>query len=276
MFGTGFGLFLLLLKIKDMQKSTPKTILFLTGAFVSHTCWEEWTLFFNSLGYTTLAPAWPFKDAPAEVLRARHPDAEVASIRLATLIDHYENIARSLPEKPLIIGHSIGGLIAQILVQKELAAAAVAIHSVPPQGIITLKPSFLIAGWGPLGFFTPVWKTFMMSFKQWQYAFTNGMSEEWQEKGYALAIPESKRVVRDTITKVAKIDFRKPHVPLLFISGQTDHTIPHSLNYANYQKYSHKGSETYYKEFPGRNHFVLGQPGWQEIASYIHQWVEAL
>lgn len=257
-----------------MQKLKAKTILFITGAFISDSCWDEWSAFFEAQGFITHAPAWPYKDAPAHVLRARHPDPQVASIRLLSLIAHFEAIVTALPEKPVIIGHSIGGLIAQILLQKGLASAAIAIHSVPPKGIMTFRLSFLIAGWGPLGFFTSTKKTFMMTFKQWQYAFTNGMPEKWQEKGYALAIPESKLVVRDTITAAAKIDFDNPHEPLLFISGSEDHTIPPSLNYSNYKKYRHAGSITHYKEFEGRNHFVLGQPGWQEIATYILQWIE--
>lgn len=257
-----------------MQKLNSKTILFITGAFVSHTCWEEWRSFFEAQGFSTHAPAWPYKDAPADVLRARHPDPQVASIRLPALTAHFEAIVKALPEKPIIIGHSLGGLVAQLLLQKEWASMAIAIHSVPPQGIMTFKLSFLIAGWGPLGFFTSARKTFMMNFKQWQYAFTNGMPEEWQEKGYALAIPESKLVVRDTITSAAKVDFTKPHAPLLFISGSDDHTIPSSLNYDNYKAYKHTDSVTHYEMFPGRNHFVLGQPGWQEIATHILRWIE--
>lgn len=259
-----------------MSKTKSKTILFITGAFVSNSCWDEWKIFFEGHGYNTHAPAWLYKDAPAEILRSRHPDSQVASIRLADLISHFENIIKTLPEKPIIIGHSIGGLLAQLFVQKGLAIAAVAIHSVPPQGVFTFKPSFFIAGWGPLGFFTPANKTFMMSFKQWQYGFTNGMSEEWQEQAYCLAIPESKLVVRDTITSAAKVDFIKPHAPLLFISGSTDHTIPASLNYSNYKKYTDPNSVTDYKEFAGRNHFVLGQPGWQEPATYILEWLDNL
>lgn len=112
-----------------------------------------------------------------------------------------------------------------------------------------------------------------MRFKQWQYAFTNGMPEEWQERAYALAIPESKLVVRDTITAAAKVDFSKAHAPLLFISGSSDHTIPSSLNYDNYKKYKDRDSITDYKEFTGRNHFVLGQPGWQEVATYVQEWI---
>jgi pimeloyl-ACP methyl ester carboxylesterase len=112
-----------------------KNILFVTGAFVTHHCWDEWRGYFEDRGYTTHAPAWPFKDATAAELRARQPhDTDLAHLTLAELVDHYADIAKSFPEKPLIIGHSLGGLITQILVNRGLAAAAVAIHSVPPQG----------------------------------------------------------------------------------------------------------------------------------------------
>ena len=257
-----------------MSTIPSNTILFITGAFVSHQCWAEWETYFQHNGFITHTPPWLFKDAPAKVLRERHPDDEVASIRLSQLIDHYEKIALSLAEKPIIIGHSIGGLIAQILLSRGHAAAAVAIHSVPPQGIFTFKFSFLKAGWGPLGFFTNSAETFMISFKQWQYAFTNGMPLDIQQKGYALAIPESKLVVRDTITSAAKIDFTKPHNPLLLLAGDIDHSIPASLNYSNYKKYSDKQSITAFKLFAGHNHYVLNQPGWKESAAYILDWLK--
>lgn len=260
-----------------MLSENPTTILFITGAFLSNKCWDEWTAFFENKGFKTLAPAWPYKDAPAEVLRERHPDPQVAGLRLSQLIEHFSTIAKNLPQKPIIVGHSIGGLIAQILLQRNLASAAIAIHSVPPQGVMTFKFSFLKAGWGPLGYFTSTKRTFMMSFSQWQYAFTNGMPEEWQEKAYyTSAIPESKLIVRDTITSVAKVDFSAPHKPLLLIAGSTDHTIPESLNLSNYKKYTDKNSITDYKVFTGRNHFVLNQPGWQEIAVYIQDWIAKL
>lgn len=257
-----------------MPAKHSQTILFITGAFVSNDCWKEWEQFFKNKGFTTTAPPWPLKDAPPDVLRNRHPDPDVAALRLAHIIEHYENIVRALPQKPIIIGHSLGGLIAQILLQKNLAVATVAIHSVPPQGVFTFKLSFLIAGWGPLGFFTNPNKTFMMRFNQWQYAFTNGMPEELQEQGYyELTIPESKRVVRDTVTAAAKVDFSKQHAPLLFIAGEKDHTIPWSLNYSNYKKYTHTSSITDYKLFPEHNHYVLGQPGWEEVALHINTWL---
>ncbi|MEJ0058056.1 MAG: hypothetical protein WDN75_21825 [Bacteroidota bacterium] len=117
----------------------------------------------------------------------------------------------------------------------------------------------------------------MMSFEQWQYAFTNGMNLEHQKASYyALAIPESKMIVRDTITSVAKIDFEKPHLPLLFIAGSQDHTIPASLNRKNYRKYEDISSVTDYKEFQFANHFVLGHPCWREVSEFILKWINVI
>src|ERR1044072_176332 len=258
-----------------MGNNRSKTVVFITGAFVHHSCWDEWKAYFESKGYQTIAAPWPHKSASAEALRNSHPNRDIAANRLPALIDHYDNIVRQLPEKPILIGHSIGGLIFQLLLQRGFGAAGIAIHSVPPQGIITFKLSFLKAGWGPLGFFTSAKKSFLMSFPQWKYAFTNGMDCDSQKDAYyKFAIPESKLIVRDTITKAAKINFENPHAPLLLTAGSDDNTIPASLNYSNYKKYRHSNSVTDYKEFKGRNHFVLGQPTWKEDADHILEWID--
>ena len=113
-----------------------------------------------------------------------------------------------------------------------------------------------------------------MSFSQWQYAFTNGMSLEDQKSSYEESvIPESHNLARDGLRSVAKVDFKKPHVPLLFVSGTEDNIMPASLNHTNYKKYKHAESVTDYKEFAGRNHYVLGQPTWKEDADYILNWI---
>lgn len=257
-----------------MKSIHSKTIVFLTGAFVSSKCWDDWRNYFGSKGYTAIAPAWPNKNEVPEVLRKTHPDSAIASDTLSQLIEHYSNIVKQQPEKPIVIGHSLGGLLSQILLNRDLVAAAVAIHSVPPQGIIPTQFSFYKSTWRSLGLFTPLKKTYLMSFKTWQYAFTNGMSPDEQKKAYdGFAIPESKKALRDGLTKVAKVDFKKEHAPLLFLSGSTDHCIPASLNYTNYKKYKNGNSVTDYKEFEGRNHFVLGQPTWKEDADYILNWI---
>jgi pimeloyl-ACP methyl ester carboxylesterase len=262
---------------KQASEVAAKTIVFITGAFVSADSWEKWQPFFEFEGYNTIAPPWPHKKATACTLRQRHPDAAIASQRLADLTNYYADIVKQLPEKPILIGHSLGGLIVQLLVQRGLAEAGIAIHSLQPQGVMTFKFSFYKAGWGPLGFFTSAKKSYLMSFREWQYAFTNGMEyEEQKEAYYNLATPESKLVVRDAITSAAKINFSLPHVPLLFLAGGNDNFIPASLNYSNFKKYSHEDSITDYKEFENANHFVLGQPEWEEKAAYILNWIKTL
>lgn len=259
------------------MKANQKSILFITGAFVGNNCWDEWRKYFESKGYNTTAPPWPHKDAPPETLRNRQPDAGIASNRLAVLTDYFERIALTFAEAPVLIGHSIGGLIVQLLLQRGIGACGIAIHPVPPQGIFTFKLSFLKAGWGALGFFTSTKKSYLMSFRGWQYAFTNGMTcDEQKESYYRFAIPESKLVVRDTISSAAKINFEKAHAPLLITSGTADHSIPASLNLSNYKKYKKGSSITDYREFKGRNHFVLGQATWKEDAAFIANWIEDL
>ncbi|GAB3249488.1 alpha/beta hydrolase [Larkinella harenae] len=258
-----------------MKASNTKTVLFITGAFVVNTSWKEWQAYFESKGYTTLAPAWPYKNGTATELRNRQPnDTDLAALTLEELVDHYAAIARKLPEKPIIIGHSLGGLITQILINRGLGVAGVAIHPVPPQGVFPYEFSFLKAGWKALGLFTSLKKTYLMSFKDWQYAFVNNMPLDEQQKAYEEnTIPESKTVARGGLTSAAKVDFAKPHAPLLITSGEIDNIIPAHLNYRNYKAYKPNGSVLDYKEFPGRNHFVLGQPTWTEDADYILDWL---
>jgi len=253
-----------------------KNILFVTGAFVTHHCWDEWRVYFEARGYSTLAPAWPFKDASAAELRARQPhDIDLARLTLAELVDHFAGIAKSFPEKPIIIDHSLGGLITQILLNRDLAAAAVAIHSVPPQGIIPYEFSFLKSTWGALGLFTSLDETYLMPFDTWQYAFVNEMPLDEQQKAYdLLTSPESKRVARGGLTSAAAVDFDKPHAPLLLTSGSLDNIIPAHLNNRNYERYKKNGSVLEYKEFPGRNHHVLAQAGWESDADYVLDWIK--
>jgi len=261
-----------------MKSSNSKTVLFITGAFVHNSGWDQWKSYFEGKGYKTLAPAWPFKDAAtAADLRDRQPnDTDLAALTLTELVDHYANIAKSLPDKPIAVGHSLGGLITQILVNRDLVAAGVAIHPVPPQGVIPYEFSFLKAGWKALGLFTSLKKTYLMSLSDWQYAFTNSMSLADQKASWeANTIPESKTVARGGLTSAAKVDWDKPHVPLLITSGSIDNILPPSLNIRNYKAYKKdNGSVVDYKEFPGRNHYVLGQPTWKEDADYILDWLE--
>lgn len=258
-----------------MQSLKTRDVVFITGAFVTHQGWDPWRTHFEAHGYRTVAPAWPYKDLPAEVLRDRQPyDTDLADLTLTELIDHYLDIVHSFSEKPIVIGHSLGGLIAQIIVNRGQAAAGVAIHSAPPFGIVPYEFSFVRAGWKSLGLFTSLRKTYLMSFHDWQYAFVNGMPLQEQQKAYLEnAIPESKRVVRGALTTAARVNWKKSHAPLLIVSGDQDHIFPARINMRNFKRYLPSDSIVEYKEFAGRNHFVLGQSGWKEEADFILGWL---
>lgn len=258
-----------------MKTIQSKTVVFVTGAFVTHLVWEPWKKHFEANGYRTHNPPWPFKDAAPDALRKRQPDdIDLATLTLKEVIESYSNFIKTLAEKPIVIGHSLGGCITQVIVNRDLAAAGVAIHSIPPKGVIPYEFSFLKAGWKVLGLFTSLKKTYLMSFKDFQYAFVNGMPLNEQKEAYEQnVIPESKTVARGGLTSAAAVDFNKPHVPLLLTSGSEDTITPAHLNFRNYRAYKKNGSVLDYKEFPGRNHYVLGQSTWKEDADYILDWL---
>ncbi|HEV8283765.1 MAG TPA: alpha/beta hydrolase [Chitinophagaceae bacterium] len=261
-----------------MKNVNPKNIVFVTGAFVGSNCWDEWQTYFQSKGYKTIAPPWPYKEGSVAELRSMHPSKNVGltKLTLSEVVDSYANVIKGFAEKPIVIGHSLGGLMTQILVNRDLAAAGVAIHSVPPLGVFPYEFSFLRGGWKSLGLFTSLKKTYLMSFKDWQYAFVNGMPLQEQQAAYEkFTIPESKMVARGGLSSAAKVDFKKAHAPLLILSGSTDHIIPAHLNNRNFKKYKKRDDSVLdYKERIGRNHFVLGQPGWEGDADYVLGWIE--
>lgn len=250
-----------------------KTILFITGAFVHHSCWNNWVEYFNGQGYRTVNLPWPHKESDPRTLRNRQPDAGLASLSLPELLAYYQKIAADLPEKPIVIGHSYGGLIAQVLLNKGFASACVAIHAVPPQGVIPYEVNFYRSNTKALGFFTSLRKTYLMSYRSWQFVFANGLDPGMQKSSYyELAIPESKRVLQGGLTKAAKIDFKKPHPPLLILGGTQDHCIPSHLCRRVYQHYTHASSVTTFVE-KHRNHMVLGLPTWREDAEFVLEWI---
>ena len=254
-----------------------KKVIFITGAFVSHACWNNWIDYFGEHGYEAVAPPWPFKDGTARVLRDRQPyDTGLADLTLKEVTDYYASIARDMDEKPVIIGHSLGGLIAQILINRDLGIAGAAIHPIPPQGVFPYEFKFLKSTWGVLGLFTSLKKTYLMPFEGFQRAFVNGLPLNVQQADYdKYAIPESKRVARGGLTSAAAVDFNKEHPPLLITSGGIDNLIPVHLIKRIYKKYKQNNSITDYREFPKSNHSVLTQPGsWKEEADFVLEWLK--
>ncbi len=260
-----------------MKQPLPKSIVFITGTFIGNNCWDEWKTYFESNGYNCIAPAWPYKNAPPEELRNRHPDAGMASNRLVNLTQYFTDLINELPEKPILIGHSLGGLIVQLLLQRGLGSAGVAVHSFPPAGINTFKFSFARAVWEAMAFFTSARTTYLLSFQKWKRSFVNGMSCDQQKQlYYKYAIPESKGIIRDAFKCMVKVNFKKPHAPLLFTSGSRDRMIPTNLNYINYRSYKNDNSIAGYKKFKTHGHLVFDAPEWQEEAAYILGWLRQI
>ena len=260
-----------------MANISTKSIVFITGTFIGSNCWDEWKTYFEDKGYKCLAPAWPHKEASPEELRNRHPDPAIASTRLNTLTDYFAGIVNALPEKPIMIGHSLGGLIVQLLLQRGFGIAGVAMHSFPPAGVRVSKFQLLRTLWRTMDFFTSRQETYMISFKRWRHTIANGMTcDEQKESFYKYATPESKLVIRDAFKCASKIHFDKKHLPLLFISGSCDRLTSPSLNFNNYSRYKTSDSITEYKEYKGRNHLVFGHPAWRDEANLILNWLQRI
>ncbi len=257
-----------------MEKSIQsKTIVFVHGLFLNNQSWAAWQSYFEEKGYTTYAPVSPGHDGDPATLRNGAPE-NLSNVNFTDVVSHFENFIKTLPEKPIIIGHSMGALVAQKLVEKDLAEAAVIISSAPPKGVITTKLSFAKSNLGLLNPFKG--NSVHYPTKKWfHYAFTNTLSREESDRIFdELVVPESRNIPRETLKKAGKIDFKKSHAPMLFISGKEDHIIPASLNKTNVRRYKDKNSVIEHKIFEGRDHFIAGEKGWEEVADYAYSWLK--
>ncbi len=255
-------------------KQFTQSVLFIHGLFVNYQCWDDWVAHFMAKGYLPTAQPWPGRDKTIAELRRGRDDAFLGRLTLSEVIEAHVDVIHNMPEPPILIGHSLGGLIVQILLNRGLGAAGVAIDSAPPQGVFTTAWSFLRCNWPLINPTIAASEPYRMSLPEWQYAFTNGLPADIQRESYENSVaPESRRVARGTLSAAAKVDFGLPHAPLLFIAGGADHIIPPSLNRANYTRYRASSSQTDLIEFPGRTHYLLRQQGWQEIADSIIQWL---
>jgi len=249
-------------------------IVLIHGMFMNHLCWENWIPRYQARGYKVIAPSWPGRDKPVETLHRNHPDSHLARLRLSDVVESMANVIQALDEKPVIIGHSMGGLVVQLLLQRDLAIAGAAIDPAPPTGVFTTSWSFLksnLPAINPFLLSQPV----RMSFPQFQYAFVNTLRLAEQRAAYdRYAVPESRRVPTQSLGPAGKVDFKRPHPPLLITAGEKDHIIPASLVRANFKRYQASASLVELKEFAGRNHFLIGSKGWEEVADYCLGWLE--
>lgn len=252
-----------------------KTIVLIHGMFMTSLCWEKWIPYYESKGYRVFAPAWPGRDKSVEELRKAHPDPELAKLKLNHIVDHMEAFIKGLGEKPALIGHSMGGLAVQILLQRDVAVAGVAIDPAPPAGVFTTEWSFVKSNFPAINPFL-LSQPVQMTFEHFQYAFANSLPLDEQRAAYdRYVVPESRGVPTSSLGAAGKVDFSKPRRPLLVTAGEKDHIIPASLNRSNRNKYK-APSVTDFKEFAGRDHFLIGSRGWEEVADTCLEWLKKI
>jgi len=250
-------------------------VVFIHGMFMTSLCWEHWLARFEQRGRDVWAPEWPRRAASVEELRARHPDPELGNLGLVEVLESYSALIAEMPEPPALIGHSMGGLVVQLLLAQGWGTAGVAIDSAPPQGVFTAEWSFLKANWPMITPFHDKRDPRMIPFEDFAYAFGNALDEPAQRAFYdRYVVPESRLVPEQSLTHVAHIDFAAPHPPLLLIAGSRDHIIPPGLNKTNAEKYHDAESVTDFHEFEGRDHLTIVEDGWEEVADFAADWLD--
>lgn len=261
--------------IGQTMSTTSKSIVFIHGLFMNPTSWEPWIKFYEAKGYTCYAPAYAYHEGNPKDLR-NNIDPHLGKLSFGQVIDSLSAFIDKLPEKPILIGHSMGGLAVQKLIGLNKGVAGICIDPAPPKGIFSLKWSFIKANLPTINPFKGN-SVCLPSLKWFHYAFCNTMTMEQTVAEYdKFVVPESRNIPRSSTKNDGKIDFKKPHNPLLIIAGEKDNIIPPSLNKKNYEAYKDKNSKTDFKEFPGRTHYICGQQNWEEVATYINEWIISL
>ncbi|WP_258723231.1 alpha/beta hydrolase [Cellulomonas sp. NS3] len=255
------------------------TIVLVHGLWMTPRSWRGWKDRYEAAGHTVLTPAYPGFEIEVEALR-ENPEV-IAKITVPETVDHLAAQITALPEPPIIMGHSFGGTLTQLLLARGLGSAAVVVDSAPTEGVrvtpLSQARSLFPALKNPANFhravgFTP---------EEFHYAFANTLSREesdavWRE--FAIPAPGNWVWAYGLIAnfKPGKqetwVDYDADRAPLLFIGGEKDHIMPPSVNKSNAKHYAKSPALTEYHEFPGRSHWICAEPGWEEVADYALAW----
>lgn len=250
-----------------------KTIVFIHGMFQNPKSWKNWIDYFTAHGYNCIAPAWPFHEGEPAALRQNVP-AGLGDLELDDLVSTLEKVVFAQGDRPIVIGHSVGGLITQLLVSKGVVGLGVPIATVAPNMMLSLdwgffKNSISIAN--PFKGDEPFYQTP----EGFHAAFANTLGQEESNKAFEeTATHDSRNVLRSCMGPSGHIDLDKPHVPLLFIGAEKDEIIPADLVEKNSKAYTDEHSISEYKEFAGRSHYICNEPGWEEVAAYVHAFID--
>jgi pimeloyl-ACP methyl ester carboxylesterase len=259
-----------------------KTVVFVHGGWITPSCWDRFVSYFEAHGYRCLAPAWPGKDRSIAAIRA--DPSPLAGLGVETIVDHYEEVIRGLDEPPVLIGHSFGGLFVQVLLDRGLGAAGIAIDSAPPKGVFAFYPTTLLSLGRTL--MTPFgWrKVVRWSFTEFRYAFVHTMPlSEAHAVWDSQFIPDSGRPFFEVGFSFldphspARVDFANPErAPLLLVAGLADRAMPPGVARRTLRAYGASPARTELRTFPGRTHWIIAQVGWEEVAQACIDWSETI
>lgn len=266
-----------------MSNTTTKApIILIHGLWMTPTSWDTWAERFRARGHEVIVPGWPGIDDRTVADIRRDPSA-LKGIGLKEITDHYERIIRALPVKPIIMGHSFGGVITQMLADRGLGVAYVGVAPGQTAGITTLPLSTLWTGTPILSNPFGINGAKPLSKRHFHFTFGNDLSRAasdrlWEES----AVNSYNRVFFEGVTSVLNekdgvthVDYdRTDRAPLLVITGEIDNVVPPAIGRAIVKKYRASGSQATvdYKEYAGRTHRLVSQDGWEEIADYALTW----
>jgi pimeloyl-ACP methyl ester carboxylesterase len=240
---------------------------------------------FEEAGYVPLTPGWP--DDPDTVDEANaHPEV-FAHKTVGQVADHYAEVIDKLTTKPAVIGHSFGGLLAQMLAGRGLASVSVAIDSAPYRGVLPLPITALKSASPVLRNPANRNRAVPLTYDQFRYAFANAVSEEEAKQLYdTYAVPASGVPLFQAAAAnlnpwtEAKVDIENPdRGPMLIVSGEKDHTVPRAISEAEYHRQRRNPGVTEFVEIPGRGHALVIDSGWREVAdtalAFVRRFVPA-
>ncbi len=259
-------------EVKRANATGRQPVLFVHGLWLLPSSWERWAKLFEDAGYVALLPGWP--DDPETVTEANaHPES-MAGKTIGQVADHFADIAGGLDRRPAIVGHSFGGLLAQILAGRALSVATVAIDPAPFRGVLPLPFSALKSAFPVLGNPANRNRAVPLTYEQFRYAFANAVHEDEAKSLYAtFAVPapgaplfQSAAANFNPWTE-AKVHTENPsRGPMLIMSGEKDHTVPHAVAEATFKLERHNPGTTEFVEMKNRGHALTIDHGWREVA----------
>jgi non-heme chloroperoxidase len=254
-----------------MADPTGTPVVFIHGLWMHTSSWDRWMQLFSAAGYLPMAPGWPGDAATVAESRA-NPDP-IANRGIAEVTDHYAEIIRGLPQPPVLIGHSFGGMITQKLLGMGLGCAGVAISPAQFKGVYRLPPVQLRTGWPVLGNPGNKKKAVLQTPEQFHRGFASEVSREESDALYeqyvipAPALPLFEAASANLSRKSgATIDLKRERGPLLLIGGEKDRTVPQVIVRSEYKLQQKNPGVTEYEVFNGRGHSQQMDSGWRELA----------